>query len=502
MIHYDTEGYSAVDTTDINANGIPDFIDSVAYYADYAYHFEVEVLGFQAPLPDSSDDPLHYDVYVQQIGASPGVSFNGNPYQGYYGFTPQVDSHPMICDSKKIVSSGFLVIDNNFAITDSVLYNGKKLRVFSDTGVNALRITLAHEFQHMIQFGYNATLSPLTVYNELTSVWMEHRVFPETRDYLQYLRGMMNTPENYYLTNMSNLAQSGYANAFFFQYLQEHSDSQAPLHSWQILGNCSTFSLEQQADPYVALDSALRMNGRTLPGEWAKFMNVVYHTGYRATDVQICLSNASDMPMLRNDNGIDIAFSEPYSYALSLMPFQVKLFRCVFATDAEHAQDTMDLIMTNTGGDYLRTLSNNQVSPTIIVSTHQQDGYKRIGATNYFYTVVDTDANTYDTLFLSNGFALEQLDKPYPQPFSIATDKILHFPVSSTVPTDAKVRLSVSSVDGVPLYSADVNVVADATTRTRYVAWTATPTSLQSGVYIYSLGYQDNNYVGTILVKQ
>ncbi|HPD34389.1 MAG TPA: hypothetical protein PKV40_08615, partial [Candidatus Kapabacteria bacterium] len=84
LIHYDTSGVHSVDLTDNNYNGIPDFVDSIAYYCDYVYQKEVIEFGFLSPIGDSSNGGSDaYDVYLQNIGDrdlypdSNGVKDNG-----------------------------------------------------------------------------------------------------------------------------------------------------------------------------------------------------------------------------------------------------------------------------------------------------------------------------------------------------------------------------------------------------------------------------------------
>ncbi len=501
LIHYDISGASAVALSDANSNGIPDFVDSTAYYADYVYEQEINVLGFQRPRIDGFDT-AHIDIYLMQIGSAPGSIIDGSHYSGAYGLAFETDTKPSACNSSTNVASGFLVIDNNFAISDSVSDdNGKRKRVYADTGFTALRVTLAHEFHHLVQFSYASDISTRT-YPELTSVWMEHRVFPGSIDYFQYLRLLMNNTDSFFLTNTDKPASSGYAHAFFFQYLQEHSNAEAVLRMWQLIGSCSIQYDHSDIFPYLALDSALREKGSSLGAEWKRFMTFVYHTGHRTPLSADTLSNAASMPMLYQDNNKNITFTEPFSYDFSLYPYQFKMIRCTFSTDAAHAADTADFLCTNTGVNYLGTKTMSSIDVRLMITRVQQSGYHRIGTTDYFYSIEGTGSDRYDTLFLNGGIAVSQIESPYPQPFIITFDKQINFPISEQVPSDAKVRLTISSLDGVPAYAEDVPVISDAQARVRYVTWLTTPQNLQSGVYMYSIGYKDQNYVGTILIRQ
>ncbi len=503
LIHYNESGFHGVQAIDNNNNSVPDYIDSVAYYAEYVYTKEVVELGYQAPLTDS-DDSLHIDIYVMQLGKAPGASIDGSNLTGY-GFTFEDYPRQSPCDSHLLRSSAFMVIDNDFAMTDSVLSSGQNpvmRRVYTETGIQGLRITLAHEFHHVIQLGYLDALHPNT-FLELTSVFMEHRVFPQTQDYFQYLNTLMKNSDSYYLSsNEADQAQIGYAHAFFFQYLDEKLSDKTVLTMWKIIGDCASVPSGSNLapNPFLALDSALKSLGTSLPEQWQKFMCYVYHTGYRAEGVGDVLSNASQMPMLVADNKNDVRFIEPFFYDVSLYPFQFKLLRCTFSTDSKHAADTVDVLFTNTGSSYLKTLTNDREIASLTISRIQKEGFKRIGMRNYYYQTTKTTSNGYDTLFLNGGVAVAQLTTPYPTPFSMSSDRFLRFPVSELIPSDARVTLSITTPDGVTALSELVNVVSDPNEKTRYVTWTQAP-KLSSGVYVYSVGYETESYIGTILIE-
>ena len=52
-IHFDVDGINAPPLTDFDANGVPDYIDSVNFYMEEAWKIEVEVCGYATPPPDN-----------------------------------------------------------------------------------------------------------------------------------------------------------------------------------------------------------------------------------------------------------------------------------------------------------------------------------------------------------------------------------------------------------------------------------------------------------------
>ena len=83
-----------------------------------------------------------------------------------------------------VTTSSYLEIDNNF--TDP---GYKQTR-----GLDALRVTIAHEFHHAIQFGYYAKFDG-SWWQESTSTWMEEVAYPHIDDYLQYLTYFLGEPQ-------------------------------------------------------------------------------------------------------------------------------------------------------------------------------------------------------------------------------------------------------------------------------------------------------------------
>ena len=78
--------------------------------------------------------------------------------------------------------SGYLVLDNDFAKAE-----------FGDHDPGLpLRVTIAHEYNHVLQFSLNITLEPWLL--EATATWSEDHVFPDDNDYLNYVRAFAKTP--------------------------------------------------------------------------------------------------------------------------------------------------------------------------------------------------------------------------------------------------------------------------------------------------------------------
>jgi hypothetical protein len=157
-VHYDTSGYHAPDPEDLDLNGIPDYVDSTLVYLEHAWDLQVNQLGYDPPMDDNGEgggDEI--DLYIKEYGST-----------AYYGVSKAVNK---VNGS----SSAYIEMDSNF-----------KESQYASKGYDAVRITTAHEFFHVIQFRYSYDLT-LSWWMEQSAVWMEEREWDDVNDYLAYL---------------------------------------------------------------------------------------------------------------------------------------------------------------------------------------------------------------------------------------------------------------------------------------------------------------------------
>lgn len=493
-IHFNTVGVHAVDTTDNNGNRIPDYIDSVRYYMDYAYSEQVDRMKYRKPLSYSGDSTA-WDVYVMEIGNEPGSIIDGVAMSGYYGLTYPVDTRMQECSVNRLRSAAFMVLDNNYSSGDSVTEGTTKRRVYRDTAMLALKVTIAHEFHHMIQYAYAADI-PSSMINEMTSVWMEHRLFPESLDYLQYMKPLFLSSDTRYWTDTRNARSAGYAHAFFFQYLEERGRDSIVREMWNNLGTC--FAADAKStDPFVALDTALVRSGSSLAEEWILCLPLVYATGYRRDRIDQPFSNAELMPLMIPFNNASCDYSEPsLGLQCGIESFQFRLFRCVVPAGDTRATDTIDVLCTN--AEYPKSTSVN-----FTVTSSRVTNSLPLGSTPYYYRLESTDptVRVYDTVFFSNGFTLRADAKPFPQPYSLVNQTPMWFTVPVDMSGEKKVQLTVTALDGTIVHNQDREVVLDAERKVRAVLWDPVSPDLSSGVYIYTLQSSSSRYTGTFLVQ-
>jgi Family of unknown function (DUF6055) len=165
-VHWVAEGIDAPDLTDSDGDGVPDFVDRVLGVAEHVYSIENEKLGWRDPKSDGHKGGGNgkTDVYLAEIG---GALFGyAAPDRGQATKGHRLPRH----------LHGYLVLDNDYA----------RREFPGTTSQHDLEVTVAHEYNHILQFGYDAYQDAW--FAESTAVWMEDQVYNGINDYLRYVR--------------------------------------------------------------------------------------------------------------------------------------------------------------------------------------------------------------------------------------------------------------------------------------------------------------------------
>ncbi len=234
LIHYTLSGPNRVSEEDVDGNEVPDYVDEVAAAFDSAYVLEVEKLGYRKPL---SDDDGAWDVYLLNMS-------------GVYGYT-----YPDTRVGRAYTC--YIEIDNNYE--DSF---------YPTQGLDALRVTAAHEFFHVIHFSYYG-LGGLEWWMEICSTWMEDVAYTEVNDYYYYLDYFFDYPDKRLDTKNNG---HEYGACIFAHYLSKRFGPEVIRDIWEDIGASG------QTD--------MRPFNRVIPGGMASVMKEFavwnYFTGSRA----------------------------------------------------------------------------------------------------------------------------------------------------------------------------------------------------------------------------
>lgn len=242
-LHFDTEGANAIPLADADSNGLPDFIERAADFADSCWLYEVVTLGH---LPPVSDQDLggsnQYDIYFQQVP--------------YYGFTSPELAGPQPWND----FSSHIVVHSTFSPGFPPNDDPEGLVL------GALKVTIAHEFYHAIQFSYD--VSEVSFFMEMSSTWMEEMMYPQVNDNYNYL------PDFFNVTQVGLQAGGGHRYAAFIwpKFLQERFGAIIMRTMWEL---CRTTTA------ITAWGTAINSFGSNIETEFTRFVNWNFHTGNR-----------------------------------------------------------------------------------------------------------------------------------------------------------------------------------------------------------------------------
>jgi hypothetical protein len=142
VIRYDITGVNAVPPADLDGDGVPDWVETVAATADSVLA-EFAALGYD----DGLNIAGRYPIVLREL-----VDY------GYaYPSPPELE------------------IDNDYAESN-----------YENQGIDGLRVTVAHELFHSVQFSYYNN-HDARWWQEATSTYMEDVLYPDINDYWQYL---------------------------------------------------------------------------------------------------------------------------------------------------------------------------------------------------------------------------------------------------------------------------------------------------------------------------
>ena len=226
--------------------------EMIAVEADAAFRFQCDTLGFPKPAFTFADSLWH--IYIVDL-SDQIYGFTADVKDGELGQTP--------AGFTKLRS--FIVLDNDYSSTPT-------------KGLDAARITIQHEFFHVIQFGSYGVLEPISGgytikdinFIEMSSVWMEIRSTPWVPDFLLSL--------DTYLANIDkrfdNVPNFGYSQGIWPAFLQRRYGDAIMQETF---GNYSAVT----RNPLKAFDHGAGLHGSSFCQEYKEFGRELIETGRR-----------------------------------------------------------------------------------------------------------------------------------------------------------------------------------------------------------------------------
>ena len=236
-VHWVNSTSDAPDLDDENGtddgDGVPDFVEETLTAVDHSHAVENGSLGWAEPLSDGArggGGAGLTDVYL--------IETNGS----YFGY-----SSPDEGQGTAISKHAYLVLDeDNEEFVDDEL-----------TALEALQVTAAHEYNHVLQFTYDSRMITRNLWMlESVATWVEEHVYPAIDDYLRYVPTFAQNTRNPLTGNAGGLKI--YGAALWNHYLETVDGEDVMRQAWEDIDGVTPAHL-----PVAAYDSALGGDGAT-----------------------------------------------------------------------------------------------------------------------------------------------------------------------------------------------------------------------------------------------
>ncbi|MDZ7659947.1 T9SS type A sorting domain-containing protein [Fodinibius sp.] len=198
-IYYETSGSHAVPLEDADSDGVPDYVEEVAAAADSSYRHEVNQLDYTDPIPQGQT----YDIQILNL-------------ENIYGRTVAPGDGSTYIDIENDFAEGFPPNDDP---------DGDQ--------IGAVKVTIAHEFKHAIQYEANEWQGETGRWLEMDATLMEEVVYDVVNDYYNYIAS-----ENSIFNNPSGGFYPGsYAEITWALFFEEKFGSQFWVDVWETIKN-------------------------------------------------------------------------------------------------------------------------------------------------------------------------------------------------------------------------------------------------------------------------
>ena len=482
-INYEMMGIGAVDSTDKDSNGIPDYVDACGEAFEYAYSIEVDSMGFPPPPNNGENGSNPYDIFIIEQADS-----------GIYGMTKSSGIQLPGSSTNYMYLQSYIEIDNNYSKEDRRSNGTQSFQTFE---LDALKITAAHEFHHAIQFanyGIDVLAFDRTLY-EMYSTWLEMYLYPEIKDYQNYVSNYFLRPKEYRFGQRTNY-EAGYANVLFFEYMYDLGGLKPMLDMWEAIGRRMT--------AYEALEFVLSQNSMPLHEIWCGFTERIFHTGSRAIgkNPEELFKDALELPELKGTNG------EANPIALftdNLSPFEINLTTCSLE-NLNGLKDTAQILLSLVNRNAFS--GRSEPSPILCsITIDQNSNHKPIGFSNYYVNINTNFFPSCSSVVLTKGRLFIENQKVYPNPYILQKHSSINLPIPALARLGEEVQVKIFKSSGMPVYSGITPIIADFDNASVnganiMVARFNNLDFLEPGIYIFTVFSELGNISGKFAVKR
>jgi hypothetical protein len=206
-VHWSNLPRHAPPPADADGNGVPDFAEQVLDAAAWSYRVENEALGWRRANSDGSR------------GARAGQGADGQVDIYLAGLAKDLFGYATPDPGERGRSrAGYLVLDNDYA-------------GFNGNPVELMQVTLAHEYNHILQYGYDSYQDGWMF--ESTATWIEDHVYPDIDDYLNFVRDFAAAPFRP-MAEVERKAFRLYGSAMWNHWLAERLSADTVREAWRV----------------------------------------------------------------------------------------------------------------------------------------------------------------------------------------------------------------------------------------------------------------------------
>ena len=266
----DRPGAGWPELEDADSEGVPEYVRYCAAFLDESRRVIVEELGYRPP----PEDFRYHDRY-EAMGADDGgdglfdVYITDLPSQ-FSGYARPEG----VTSGAKLPS--YMVVENDFF----------EVRKTLEKALDLLRITVAHEYFHAVQFGYDAGEAPFWL--EQSAVWIEEQVYDEVDDYLTYLPSFSGFLTEPWIALDVSDGEHEYAGVLWPLFLERRHGRDLIRDIWE----------RAEASPALeAIDGGLRGAGSDLASAFQEFTTWNVFTDERADGNRFYEEGASYPPV-------------------------------------------------------------------------------------------------------------------------------------------------------------------------------------------------------------
>ncbi len=242
-VHYVRSGPHRVSLADRDGDDVPNWVETNLSVMERTWSTEIGRLDYRAPRRDGTRGTIpgrprtagKIDVYLAQLQG------------GLFGYAQPESDPAATSDGSSRTNTAHMVLDADFA-------------GFSCRPSLCLKATAAHEFFHVVQFGYDTFEQPWLL--ESTATWVEERVFDGADDNRNYLsESSMRLPARSVDTDSG---PTWYGNWIFHEFLSRRLGHDVVRQTWERARPGSV-------NARMALDATLRSHGTSLRAMFETF---------------------------------------------------------------------------------------------------------------------------------------------------------------------------------------------------------------------------------------